>query len=208
MLKGMSNFQSLRYVGVDESLLNPIFLRLISCSIHVGLLFVILGLWVWKKMKKDDNGNNAENKQSIRNVRFMYYKQTLFCSIGLVIFSFFLCLLTHFYWYTSGWSEEKIVAFLDFASKFLAWLLISVFLNTKLVDSGENKYPFVLRVWWGIFFFVSCYCFVIDLVYGKKIQFWVPDVVFTVMGLFFCVVSLVVRKGSEGSILEEPLFEW
>ncbi|KAK4714982.1 hypothetical protein R3W88_020889 [Solanum pinnatisectum] len=205
MLKGMSNFQSLRYVGVDESLLNPIFLRLISCSFHVGLLFVILGLLVWKKIKKDDNGNNAGNKQSTRNVRFMYYKQTLFCSIGLVIFSFLLCLLTHFYWYTSGWSEEKIVTFLDFASKFLAWLLISVFLNTKLVDSGENKYPFVLRVWWGVLFFVSCYCLVIDLVYGKKIQFCVPDVVFTVMGLFFCVVGFVVRKESEGSVLEEPL---
>ncbi|KAL3364734.1 hypothetical protein AABB24_013490 [Solanum stoloniferum] len=205
MLKGMSSFQSLRYVGVDESLLNPIFLRLISCSFHLGLLFVILGLWVWKKIKRDDNGNNADNKQSTRNVRFMYYKQTLFCSIGLVIFSFLLCLLTHFYWYTSGWSEEKIVTFLDFVSKFLAWLLISVFMNTKLVDSGENKYPFVLRVWWGVLFFVSCYCLVIDLVYGKKIQFWVPDVVYTVMGLFFCVVGFLVRKESEGNILEEPL---
>ncbi|MCD7466755.1 Canalicular multispecific organic anion transporter 2 [Datura stramonium] len=211
LLKGMSVFQSfsfsLRYVGVDESLLNPIFLRVISCSFHLGLFIVILGLWGWKTIRRD---NNAGPKQSTRNARFMYYKPTLFCSIGLAIFSFLLCLLTHFYWYTSGWPEEKIVTLLDFASKFLAWLSISVFLHTQLISSGENKYPLVLRVWWGIFFSVSCYCLVIDLVYGKKhqtlpTQFWVPDVIFTLMGLFFCFVGFILKKESEGNMLEEPL---
>ncbi|KAJ8532523.1 hypothetical protein K7X08_012446 [Anisodus acutangulus] len=202
-LKGMSVFQCLRYVGVDESLLNPIFLRVISCSFHLGLFLVILGLWVWKTIKRD---NNVGNKHSTRrNARFMYYKPTLFCSMGIAMFSFLLCLLTHFYWYTTGWSDEKIITLLDFASKFLAWLLISGLLHTQFINSGENKYPFVLRVWWGIFFFVSCYCLVIDLIYGKSTQFWVPDVVFTLMGLFFCFVGFIVKKVSEENILEEPL---
>ncbi|XP_060190067.1 ABC transporter C family member 3-like [Lycium barbarum] len=204
MFKGMS----LRYVGVDKSILNPIFLRVISCSFHLGLFLVILGLWVWKKIRKD---NNVGNKHSTRrNVRFMYYKPTLFCSIGLAIFSFLLCLLTHFYWYTTGWSDEKIITLSDFALKFLAWSSISVFLHTQLINSGENRYPFVLRVWWGIFFSVSCCCLVIDLVYGKKhqslpTQFWVSDVVFTIMGLFFCFVGFIVKKESEENMLEEPL---
>lgn len=204
-MKDMFVFQSLRYVGVDESFLNPIFLRVISCFIHLGLFFVILGLCVWRMIRRGENNNNVGNKLSTRNVRFMYYKPTLFCSIGLVIFSFMLCLLTHFYWYRTGWSEEEIVTLLDFASKFLAWLLICVFLKTQLVNSGENKYPLVLRVCWGILLFVSCYCLVIDVVYGKKTQFWVPDCVFTVMGLLFCVVGFIGKKESEGNVLEEPL---
>ncbi|XP_060187166.1 ABC transporter C family member 3-like isoform X2 [Lycium barbarum] len=202
-MKGMSVFKSLRYVGVDESLLNPIFLRVISCSFHLGLFLVILGLWVWKKTRKD---NDVGNKHSTRrNVRFMYYKPTLFCSIGLAIFSFLLCLLTHFYWYRTGWSDEKIITLSDFTLKVLAWLSISVFLNTQLINSGEKKYPFVLRAWWGIFFSISCYSLVIDLFYGKKTQFWVPDVVFTIMGLFFCFVGFIVKKESEENMLEEPL---
>ncbi|CAN4102635.1 unnamed protein product [Withania somnifera] len=194
---------SLRYVGVNESLLSPIFLRFISCFFHLGLFFVILGLWGWKTIRRasnsNSNSNSGGNKHSTRNVRFMYYKPTLFCSIGLAILSFFI-----------GWSEEKIVTLLDFVSKFLAWLSISVFLNTQLINCGENRYPLVLRVCWGLFFSVSCCCLVIDLVYGKKhqslpTQFWVPDVVFTVMGLFFCFVGFIVKKECEWNMLEEPL---
>ncbi|XP_070006835.1 ABC transporter C family member 3-like [Nicotiana sylvestris] len=206
--KGMSVFQSLRYVGVDESLRNPIFLRVISCSLHLGLFLVILGLCCWNTIRRD---NNAGHKQSsTRNARFLYYKSTLFCSIGLAIFSFVLCLLAHFYWYRNGWSEEKIITLLDFALKLLAWLSISVFLHTQFLNSCETKYPLVLRVWWGLFFFVSCYCLVIDLVYGEKnqslpTQFCIPDVVFTLMGLFFCFVGFIVKTESEENMLQEPL---
>lgn len=126
------------------------------------------------------------------------------------MFNIVLSLLTTFYWYRNGWSDEKILVLLDLAIKTLAWLVVSIFLHTQFLNSRENKYPFVLRAWWVLFFLVSCYCLVIDLIYHQKhpsllVLFWVSDLISVAIGLFFCFVGFLGRRLGEEDNLQEPL---
>jgi len=68
-----------------------------------------------------------------------------------------------FYWDRNGWSDEGLVTLLDLALRTLAWGALCVYLRTQLFNSGESKYPFLLKVWWGFFLSFSCYCLVCSL---------------------------------------------
>ncbi|KAE8125408.1 hypothetical protein FH972_020219 [Carpinus fangiana] len=111
----------------------------------------------------------------------------------------------------NSWSDEGLVTLLDLALRTLAWGSLCVYFRTQLFISGEPKYPFLLRVWWGFYLSISCYCLVIDTVlYGKhvnvSVQYFVSDVVSVVSGLFFCYVGFFGKnEGSEDTLLEEPL---
>ncbi|KAK3009966.1 hypothetical protein RJ639_012358 [Escallonia herrerae] len=202
----LSNSYSLMQVSSDF-LLKPTFLRGFSGSLHLVLLIVLFLSWVFKKLRAD---GNEVAKRSVRNNGFLYYKQTLFCCLGLSIFNFAICFLNHFYWYRNGWSEEKIATLLDSVLRTLAWLAVSVYLHSQFLNRSERRYPFVVRVWWGFFLSISCYCLVIDFVYYKRyqilqIQYLVSDVVSTVMGLFFCYVGYASKVDGEDTLLQEPL---
>nr|GMC75534.1 ABC transporter C family member 3 [Ipomoea batatas] len=207
MLVSLSSLPfSLSYEG-DCPLFNPIFLRSISASLHLLLLLLIVLVWMFKKIV---NTQDYTKEKAHKNARMLCYKQTISSCLSLSLFNLVLCLLTQFYWYSSGWSEEKILTFSDFLIKAVSWLVISVVLHTQFLNSVENKYPLVLRAWWGCFFALSCYCLVVDIFYHKKnktlsAQFWVSDLVSTVMGLFFCSVGFSGKKEAVGDLLKEPL---
>ncbi|KAK3032480.1 hypothetical protein RJ639_037293 [Escallonia herrerae] len=208
--KGMSFLLSNSYSLMQASsdfLLKTTFLRGFSGSLHLVLLIVLFLSWAFKKLRANDNEGA---KRSVRNKGFLYYKQTLFCCLGLSIFNFAICFLNHFYWYRNGWSEEKIATLLDSVLRTLAWLAVSVYLHSQFLNPSEHRYPFVVRVWWGFFLSISCYCLVIDFVSYKRhqifqIQFLVSDVVSTVMGLFFCYVGYASKVDGEDTLLQEPL---
>ncbi|KAK2965623.1 hypothetical protein RJ640_027038 [Escallonia rubra] len=105
----------------SDFLLKPTFLRGFSGSLHLVLLIVLFLSWVFKKLRA--HGNEGA-KRSVRNKGFLYYKQTLFCCLGLSIFNFAICFLNHFYWYRNGWSEEKIATLLDSVLRTLTWLAV------------------------------------------------------------------------------------
>ncbi|CAI9760381.1 unnamed protein product [Fraxinus pennsylvanica] len=205
-LKGLSMFVSefaLLNNGGGNVLLNPIVLRFFTGSLHLVLLLIVFILWVFKTIRK-------RQIQSVRQTKLLCYKPTLFFCFGFSLFNFVLCLLNHFYSCSHGWSDEKILTLLDLGAKTLAWLGLSVFLRSQFFNSGEPKYPIVLRLWWGIFLVVSCYCLAIDFVYYQKHQnlltlYWVNDIVSTVMGLFFCCVEILCKKVDEDNLLQEPL---
>ncbi|KAL2245236.1 UNVERIFIED_CONTAM: ABC transporter C family member 3 [Sesamum indicum] len=190
-----------------DLLLNPVFLRFFTASLHLVLLVVVLFSWVFKKFRS--NGDERW-KHSVRHVSVLYYRPTLFSCLGLSFFNLILCVLNLFYWYRNGWSDEKILTLLDLGVRTLAWLALYLFLQFHFLNSRENKYPFALRLWWVLFFFISCYCLVIDVSYYRKHQtlstlFWASDIVSSVMGLVFSYVAFLGKKMDEDTTLQQHL---
>ena len=188
------------YPGIGF-LLNPVFLRAFSASLHLVLLLLLFVSWVCKRI----NGGALEN---CKTTRFLYYKQTFACCQGLSLLNFFLCFLNYFYWYRNGWSGEKLVTLLDLVLRTLSWGAVCVYLHTQFHGSVEPKFPFLLRVWWGFYFSISCYCLVIDIVkkdQSLQVQFLVPDIVYVITGLFLCYSGFLGKNQGEESILGEPL---
>ncbi|GER32854.1 multidrug resistance protein ABC transporter [Striga asiatica] len=190
-----------------DAFLNPIFLRFFTAFLHLTLLLIVFTLWLHKKNWRDGDESQTNN---CRSTRLLYYRATLFSSLGLSIYNLILCILNLFYWYRSGWSDEKILSSLDLGVKTLAWLALYLFLQIHFLNSRETKYPLVLRLWWGLFFSISCYCLVIDFLYFEKHHhlsalFWTSDICSLVMGLYFCYIGFLGKINDEDNFLQEPL---
>ncbi|VFQ76859.1 unnamed protein product [Cuscuta campestris] len=188
--------------GGDPLIINPAFLRAASASLHVVLLLSLFVHWLSQKAK-----NNPVNVQKRSSACF---KSVIFSCLGFSLLNFVLCFLSLFCWYTNGWSDEKILVLFDFSVKTFSWFAIFFVLFSRRNSGGIVKYPFVLRVWWGFFFALSCYCFAADIVYHKKkgalpIQYWIADAVSSVFGLFLCLVCLLSGKEGGDEILRQPL---
>ncbi|KAK9275695.1 hypothetical protein L1049_022962 [Liquidambar formosana] len=208
VLTSLSHSPALTLAGWDF-LLKPKFLHAISGSLHLVLLLVLFISWVCKIIGMVSHRENS--KQRSENTRIAYYKQTLFCSLGLLSFHLVLCFLHNMYWYRNEyWSDEIIVTLLDLVVRPLAWLAISVYLYTQVSNSGETKFPFLLRIWWGFYLFISSYSVVIDFVLAIKdqsfpIEFVVSDVVSVILGLFFCYVGFSGKNEGVETLFQEPL---
>ncbi|KAI3703062.1 hypothetical protein L6452_28817 [Arctium lappa] len=192
-----------------EFWLNPVFLHGFVASLQFMFLLFILISWLLKRFRLDPT---LVPKQSFG---YLLYKQTLFSCVVLSLFNLVLCFLNHFYWYTTGWTDEKIVTLLHAVLGTLVWFLVVVYLHTLVSNSSTQscKYPLVLRVWWVFFFSVSCYSLLVDYFYYKKnhispsMMFFVSDSVSSFMGLFLCFVGLFNKSEGEAQNhnLEEPL---
>ncbi|PPR95341.1 hypothetical protein GOBAR_AA25327 [Gossypium barbadense] len=103
------------------------------------------------------------------------------------------------------------MSLIDYALKTLAWGACATCVYMHCQFSNEQKrFPVVLRIWWGFYFSISCYCLVIDIVLFKKhvsfpSQYLVSDVLSVVTGLFLCIVGFFLRNEGEDTLLEEPL---
>ncbi|XP_052178883.1 LOW QUALITY PROTEIN: ABC transporter C family member 3-like [Diospyros lotus] len=193
----------------SDFVLRPIFLRGFSGTLHLFLLLSLFVFWVWRRIGIGHHGGSP--KQSARRARISCFKQALFCSLAVSFLSFIICSLNYFYWYRNGWSEEEIVVLSDLGLRTLAWLAISLYLHTHLSDSGETKFPILLRVWWGFYFSTSCYFLVVDFLFNGKdrplpTQLLVSDIVSAIAGLFLCYLGFWGRKEGEYGLLQEPLW--
>ncbi|KAI8537302.1 hypothetical protein RHMOL_Rhmol09G0012900 [Rhododendron molle] len=214
---GTSTFPSLSYSSLmytpSNFILQPIFLRGFSGSLHLVLLFFLFITWVCRKiMRMNTPSEGPRPRSNNRRTRFSYDNQALFCCSGLSLFNLVLWLSDYFSWYRNGWSDEKIVTLLDFGLRTLAWLAISVYLHTHFKNSGGPRFPISLRIWWGSYFSMSCCFLVVDFLYNKKNNqslptqlLFVSDIISTVMGFFFCLLGFLGKKESEDSLLQEPL---
>ncbi|XP_062117924.1 ABC transporter C family member 3-like [Humulus lupulus] len=202
-----SNFYSLQMYLSAHFLLKPVFLRGFTSSLHFILLFLLLLTWVSKKFKKS---HHEGSKERLNNTKYLCYKPALMACLGLYAFNLVLCLLSYIYWYRNGWSDESLVTLLDLVIRTLAWGVVSIYMHTKFSNSGHSKFPFLLRVWWIFYIFVSCYCLVVDFVLYKKqvsisAQSFVSAVVSVISGLFFIYVGFGGKKEGEDTLLQEPL---
>ncbi|XAR55403.1 Xenobiotic-transporting ATPase [Bertholletia excelsa] len=197
----------MKVLGPSDFLLRPVFLRGLSGLFHLVLLLVLFISWLCRKFKIDGRESSG---RSNRKTRFFYYRQTLFCSLGMSLFNLVLCLLNCFYWYGNGWSDDGIVTLLDLVLRTLAWLAFSLYLRTQRSNSGEPKLPLSLRIWWGSYFLLSCCLLVIDLLLKKRdhslpVHLLVSDIVSAVAGILFCYVGFMGKKEGEDTLLQEPL---
>ncbi|CAH9131097.1 unnamed protein product [Cuscuta epithymum] len=213
-----SHHFSLSSLGGGPLIINPGFLHAVSASLHAGLLLFLFIYWLLMKVKQDtaisrqkiqwnedDNTADLVRKQNPR-----YLKIAVFCCLGLSLLNFVLAFLCQFYWYTNGWSDEKIITLLDASTKTVSWFVIFFFLSTQLSSGEIIECPVFLRVWWGFFFTFSCYCLAVDILYCKKTgtlpaQFWISDVVSSVLGLFFCLVCFFGGIEGGDELLRQPL---
>lgn len=195
--------------------LEPIFLHGLSGFLHLLLIVAVLASWVWNKFtsyasssaKVDGGGSKEKTNNTLFSV-------TLFCSLGVSAFNLALLLFNYFYWYSNGWSEEKLVTLLDLALKMVAWGVVCA----CFLKGFSRRFPFFLfRIWCGFFLFVSCYCFAVDVVVicekdtALPPQHVVSDVVSAIVGLFFCCVGFVLKNegggGGGGGSVHEPLLK-
>ncbi|KAE9596392.1 hypothetical protein Lal_00048632 [Lupinus albus] len=200
----VSNMQSLTHF-----LLKPIFLHTLNASFHLLLLLVVLVSLLWNKFSAGVRHHDSKEKSN-----FTLSKKSFFCSLGASVFNLILFLFNFFYWYTSGWSEEKVLTLLDLALKTVAWGVVSICLHKQffLLCSGERRFSSFFITWCVFYLFISCFYFVVDVVhlYEKHVllpaQYLVSDVVSTLVGLLFCYMSYFVKnEGEDSSTLLEPL---
>ncbi|KAI9102353.1 hypothetical protein K1719_023555 [Acacia pycnantha] len=110
----------------------PIFLHLLSASLHLALLVAFFVSWVWNKIVVGPRDGSKERFRST------LYPSTLFCSLGASAFNLVMFLLCYFYWYRNGWSDEKFVTLLDLAFKTVAWGVICAYLCAGFFNSDNT----------------------------------------------------------------------
>ncbi|CAK7336525.1 unnamed protein product [Dovyalis caffra] len=190
-----------------DFLLKSVFLRGFSGSLHLALLLALFVSFVCKKLRVGD-GEGSKERLKMKN-GFLLYKQTLLCCLGVSLFNLILFLLSYFYSYRNGWSDDKVVTVLDLVLRTLSWGALFVYLYTQFFNSGEKVFPSLLRVWWGFYLAISCHCFVVDLFFHHKhgsleIEYYVvSDVVSVFTGLFLCYVGF--SRSEIQDVLEEHL---
>ncbi|XVF70835.1 hypothetical protein PTKIN_Ptkin11bG0194000 [Pterospermum kingtungense] len=202
----MKLFGSLSFLLMSSNfILKPVFVHGFSASLHLVLLFCLLVLWAVSRVKEP---GGQGSKERLRQRKSLWYKPTLACCFVISAFNVILCLLSYFYWYRNGWSEDKLVTLSDYGVKTLAWGATGVYLHYQF--SKQKKFPLWLRIWWGFYFSISCYSLVVDFVLFKKhvsfpSQYLISDVFCVITGLFLCVVGYFGRIEGEDTLLEEPL---
>ncbi|KAG6783339.1 hypothetical protein POTOM_012785 [Populus tomentosa] len=191
-----------------DFLLKSIFIRGFCGSLHLVLLLALSVSYVCKKLSRRGDGEGSKEMLKTKR-RFMWYKQTLFCCLGVSVFNFISCLLSYFYLYGNVWSDGEAMTLLDLGLRTLSWGALVVYLHTQFFNSGEKMFPLLLRVWWGFYLAISCYCFFVDVFLHHKhvsleIEWYlVSDVVSVFTGLFLCYVGFL--RSDIQDVLEEPL---
>ncbi|XP_052307356.1 ABC transporter C family member 3 isoform X3 [Populus trichocarpa] len=191
-----------------DFLLESIFISGFCGSLHLVLLLALCVLFLCKKLSRWGDGEGSSEMLMMKR-RFLWYKQTLVCCLGVSVFNFILCLLSYFYLYGNVLSDGEIMTLLDLGLRTLSWGALVVYLHTQFFNSGENMFPLLLRVWWGFYLSISCYCFFVDVFLHHKhvsleIEWYlVSDVVSVFTGLFLCYVGFL--RSDIQDVLEEPL---
>ncbi|KAJ7005027.1 hypothetical protein NC653_009750 [Populus alba x Populus x berolinensis] len=191
-----------------DFLLESIFISGFCGSLHLVLLLALCVLFLCKKLSRWGDGEGSSEMLMMKR-RFLWYKQTLVCCFGVSVFNFILCLLSYFYLYGNVLSDGEIMTLLDLGLRTLSWGALVVYLHTQFFNSGENMFPLLLRVWWGFYLAISCYCFFVDVFLHHKhgsleIEWYlVSDVVSVFTGLFLCYVGFLSSDIQD--LLEEPL---
>ncbi|KAL2322775.1 hypothetical protein Fmac_027154 [Flemingia macrophylla] len=206
MLSLFSSYSSsMKHHGIDF-LLQPIFTRAVSASLHLGLLLVLVVSWVRKKVHVDHKEKSERNE--VHKSGFLYHKHSLVCSLVICVFNLVLCSISYFYFKHDG--SEDLVALSDLALKTVAWGAVCAYLKSRNSKARDPSFPCLLRIWCLVFAFVSCACLVIDFVaYGKHVLLpvmcFVSDIGSSITGLFLCFVGCFVNNIAKLAPLEEAL---
>ncbi|KAG6501284.1 hypothetical protein ZIOFF_041163 [Zingiber officinale] len=188
-----------------SSLLQPVVVHGFFVSIHLLFLIALAIFWIRAATK------HAGSAKRITERRKSLFRGLLISTCAAVgVFYLSLCVLT-FLWYKDGrrWQRDQAVALGDAALRAVTWLATAAYLTVGL---RSPRFPLFLRIWWGLFLFVSCSSLVVDFVYLKKravlsIPAWVFDIgsAFTALIMTFAAFFGNTRDAEGVSNVEEPL---
>ena len=131
-------YSSLMNSGTDF-LMKPVFLRGFSGSLHLVLLFVLFISWMCNKFKV---AHSEGSKERFNNSKSLCYKLAEISCLGVSVFSLVLCLLSYFYWYRNGWSDEGLVTLFDLALSLGFTLCLLAY---SIVQFSLIKEPFFIE---------------------------------------------------------------
>ncbi|XP_050216934.1 ABC transporter C family member 3-like [Mercurialis annua] len=200
----ISNTSSLMYSFTDF-ILEPVFLRWFSGSLHLLLSFVLFVLFVCNVLCAEGNSDDSKECLSI-NKRLLCYKQIVLRCLTVSVCNLVLCLLSYFYWYSS---DYELISLLDSLLRTLSW--VAVYLHSQFFSSANTKFPFSLRVFWAFYFSISCYCLVVDIVSYRKqlfseVQYLALNAISLFNVLWLCYLGFLKTKSKDTS-LKEPLLD-
>lgn len=184
----------------------PIYFHGFSGSLHLLLLLGLIAFLLFKKYRE-----GLERKFDWKT-RALCHKQIPFCCLGVSLFNCMFFFLSYFFWYKNPWSDDNLISLFDLILRTLSWAAVAVYLRIYCFFSAEGKLPFLLRIWWGLYFVLSCYGLVIDMflhlkykVSEIKIQYLAFDIVSVLTGLFLCMMGFSKNTSKENTLLEKPL---
>ncbi|KAK1305890.1 ABC transporter C family member 3 [Acorus calamus] len=189
-------------------LLRPVFLRGLSLVCHLVFFLVMCIVWSIKRCSVQ-SPKESPNKNS-----FFHYKLTLLASLCLALFHFVLCLFNYFSFVHDGWPDDMLATQLDLVFRTIVSIAIPAYLHFGFSRSAERRFPLFLRIWWGLYLFISCCFLVVDLVYytkhgDLKTHLLVLDVGSVLVGLVLSYAGLFEKRSSGGEngdpLLQEPL---
>ncbi|XP_052623445.1 ABC transporter C family member 3 isoform X2 [Lactuca sativa] len=183
-------FSPLSSILTDDATNIPLTPRLLhgySRSLYLGFFILLFITWFGRKFRNNSNGGPKQILRS--NNRSLFYKQTLFCCVVLVLLNLFVLLFNLFYWYKNGRTNESIITSQDTLLGAFVWSFVSLYLHTHVSNSTESLYPIVLKVWWLSFSLISCFCLVLDYLNYQQNQYLIFEALSTFVSLCLCYVG-------------------
>ncbi|KAG6501283.1 ABC transporter C family member 3-like isoform X1 [Zingiber officinale] len=188
-----------------SSILQPVVVHGFFVSIHLLFLVALAFFWIKTATK------HAGSAKRITERRKSLFRGLLISTSAAVgVFYLSLCVLT-FLWYKDGrrWQRDQAVALGDAALRAVTWLATAAYLTVGL---RSPRFPNFLRIWWGLFLFISCSSLAVDFVYLRKravlsIPAWAFDIGSAFSALIMTSVAFFgnTREAEGVSDVEEPL---
>ncbi|XP_020591769.1 LOW QUALITY PROTEIN: ABC transporter C family member 3-like [Phalaenopsis equestris] len=184
----------------DGFFVEPCFLHLFSASCHILFLVALSLLWLCRR----SSGGGLSIDRS-KGDRFLYYKVTVSTCLMLCLFYILLCI------YDVFWNGDGKGAFvkehatqLDLGVRAITWLAIAAYLHFSFLPCGENKFPAVLKIWWGVYLLISFASIALDFFYYGKLgimgtHMWLLDFGSLISALILNYTGLFGKRVEDGS---------
>nr|CAD1842945.1 unnamed protein product [Ananas comosus var. bracteatus] len=183
-----------------------------SVLCHVGLLLALSSVWLFRRSRAGKSSNNTKKS-------FLHYKLALFSSLALALLYLILSVCNFLLLLYGGRrrrrrsdDEQIIAAQLDFGIRVVSWSAASAYLLFEFGRCGEKRFPPFLRIWWGLFFLLSCSSLALSFFYSRDpgvvipTHLWVLHSVSILSSLILNFAGFFGKMSPGGGApLQEPL---
>ncbi|PKA63454.1 ABC transporter C family member 3 [Apostasia shenzhenica] len=175
-----------------------------SCNILLLIALALLLFCYWRSA----SGAPISNNEKKRVDRFMqHYEVSLSVCLILAFFNAFLCIYDHLRYNDVGGvvSRRHLATQLDLAIRAISWLAMSAYLYFCFLPCrDQNRFPALLRIWWGFFLLISCFSLLLDFFCYNKLGFmgthlWVLDFGSFLLALMLNCAGFFGKRVENGS---------
>nr|CAD1842991.1 unnamed protein product [Ananas comosus var. bracteatus] len=152
-----------------------------SVLCHVGLLLALSSVWLFRRSRAGKS--SKERAENNTKKSFLHYKLALFSSLALALLYLILSVYNFLLLLYGGRrrrrrsdDEQIIAAQLDFGIRVVSWSAASAYLLFEFGRCGEKRFPPFLRIWWGLFFLLSCSSLALSFFYSRDPELLFPPI--------------------------------